>query len=58
MYFGAKFFFGFSNSKFIDDNSFNLKDKRSVIGTLKIKVFKDLVYVGRSVKIMFKTLEI
>ena len=27
-------FFGFSNSEFINDNTFSLKDKKSDIGTL------------------------
>ena len=33
-YLEAEIFFGFSNSEFINDNTFSLKDKKSDIGTL------------------------
>ena len=30
LYLGAEVFFGYSNSEFIDDNSFHLKDKKII----------------------------
>ena len=40
-YLGAEFSFGFSNSEFIEDNSFHLKDKKKIyiyIGNLTLEV--------------------